>query len=99
MSILLAETINLLNEKGIKYKAEVKENVMSMKFGVVSLDAEKKAVSSIITLIPQEKAVSVGVTGKEKSLDIKGLTAYVDTVVKLRALQEEEAKLYAELTA
>lgn len=92
--MLVVETLNLLNEKGFRYKAEAREGNMSLKFGL--LEEGKK---SVISITPLEDTIVIQGIGNEKHVDVAGLELFVDNVTKLKALQEEEAKLLETLRA
>lgn len=100
MSALLAETVNLLNEKGLRYKAGQKEGGLIFQFGLAVVDFAKGKISKeVVEISPKANHISIVMMGKEKSVDLKGLEAFVDNVLKLKALQEEENKLISELSA
>lgn len=103
MSAVLVEAvkvINLLNEKGLRYKAGQKEGEMVFQFGLAVVDFAKGKISKeVIEIIPKANDIIIVVMGKEKSVDLKGLEVFIDNVMKLKALQEEENKLISELSA
>lgn len=84
----LANAINVLNEKGFKYKVEQKEAVLSMAFGLIAEGKKTK-----VEVIPGEVDIQIKVLGAEKQVDEAGLGQFLDTVVELKAIQEKEAQL------
>lgn len=97
---MVVEIINTLNDKGQKYRAVTKENVPVFQFGIAVPDYAKKegkVAREVIEVSPKAEAIHISVMGKEKEVDAKGLEEFLDNVSKLKALQEEEAKLVAEL--
>jgi tRNA A37 threonylcarbamoyltransferase TsaD len=94
MIILLAKTINTLNEKSIKYKVEQEGGELSMAFGLMASGAKTKVV-----LIPNETDIQIKVIGTEKTVDETALGEFLDTVIELKAIQEQEAKLIETLKA
>lgn len=97
---MVVETINTLNDKGQKYKAVTKEGGAVFQFGIAVPDyANKggKVAREVIEVAPKADAIQISLMGKEKTVDVKGLEDFIDGVSKLKALQEEEAKLIADL--
>jgi hypothetical protein len=92
--MLLANTINVLNEKGIKYKVEQKDATLSMAFGLIAEGKKNK-----VELVPGEADIQVKVLGTEKAVDEAGLGQFLDTVLELKALQEKETQLIDTLKA
>lgn len=92
MSLLAVEALNTLNEKGLRYKAEVNEGNMAFLFGML-LGGERHKV--LIT--PFEESIQVTGLGDEKNFDTEGFEAFVDQVLTVKAKQEELAKLEEEL--
>lgn len=94
MSYLLANTINVLNEKGVKYKVTQEATGLAMAFGIIAEGKKTK-----VEVIPGEAEIAVKGIGAEKSLNEEGFGTFLDTVVELRAIQEKEAKLLESLKA
>ncbi|PLS19149.1 hypothetical protein CVD28_01705 [Bacillus sp. M6-12] len=92
--MLLANTINVLNEKGFKYKVEQKDATLSMAFGLIAEGKKNK-----VEVVPGETDIQVKVLGSEKSVDEAGLGQLLDTILEIKALQEKEALLVESLKA
>lgn len=92
--MLLANTINVLNEKGFKYKVEQKDASLSMAFGLIVEGKKNK-----IEVVPGEADIQVKVFGTEKQVDEAGLGQFLDTILEIKALQEKEAQLIESLKA
>ncbi|MFF2531244.1 hypothetical protein ACFVS2_20290 [Brevibacillus sp. NPDC058079] len=100
MGIFIVQAVNTLNEKGLRYKAIEREGQPVFQFGIVVPDAQKgKVAKEIVEISPKAEGIAISLMGKEKPMDGKGFEEFVDGVLKLKALQEEELKLISELSA
>lgn len=87
--MLLANAINILNDKGVKYRVEQKKGAsISFAFGLHVKEKPEK-----IEVIPEETAIQVKVLGTEKKLDEAGFGLFLDTIIEIKALQEKEVQL------
>lgn len=94
MSVLAVGALNTLNEKGLRYKAEVNEGKMAFKFGM--LVGGKK---SVVLVTPNDENIAVTGLGNDKALDVEGFETFVDKVLNVKAVQEQLAGLEDELKA
>jgi hypothetical protein len=100
MGIFLVQTVNTLNEKGLRYKAIEKDGLAVFQFGIVVPDAANGKVSrEVIEVTPKPKGITISLMGKEKILDGEGFGGFVENVLRLKALQEDESKIIAGLCA
>ncbi|WCK57285.1 hypothetical protein PP175_29280 (plasmid) [Aneurinibacillus sp. Ricciae_BoGa-3] len=89
---MIANVINQLNEKSMKYKVVQEPNGLSMAFGLITQGNKSKVV-----ITPEEADIKVNVLDTEKTLDEPGFIAFLDKIAELRSVQEQEAKLIKEL--
>lgn len=94
MSKLQIETINILNDKGLRYKAEAVEGGLGFKFGMML--GGKKAIAIIQ---PNETEIVVQGLGEAKVLDESSFAGFVDKVLNIRSSQEALDKLEQEILA
>lgn len=92
--MLVVEALNLLNEKGFRYKAEAQEGNMSLKFGLL-----QEGKKSVVSITPLADTIVIQGIGNEKQVDVEGLETFIDNVTQLKSLQEEESKLLEVLRA
>lgn len=101
---MLAYSLNTINEKGIKYVVKQNAGAVSLTFGLV-MAGER----NLVEIVPSEKEVKVAiksadnksavgseVTFVEKEVE-KKLPVFLDKVVELKALQEQESSLAEEI--
>lgn len=95
MAQLAVGALNTLNEKGLRYKAEVSEaGQMAFKFAM--LLGGKKAV---VQITPLDDKIAVTGLGNDKGLDLPGFETFVDKVLETKAIQEKLSGLEDELKA
>lgn len=94
MAQLAVGALNALNEKGLRYKAEVNDGKMAFKFGMLA--GGKK---NVVLVTPQDEAIAVTGLGNDKALDVAGFEAFVDKILEVKKVQEQLAGLEEELKA
>jgi len=94
MSVLAVGALNTLNEKGLRYKAEVNEGKMAFKFGMVA-----SGTKSVVLVTPNDENIAVTGLGNDKTLNVEGFETFVDKVLNVKAIQEQLAGLEEDLKA
>lgn len=91
---MVATTINVLNEKQLKYKVSSKDGMISMIFGILTQGVTKNKVE----IIPCESEILVKIFETERKFaDEKAFGGFIDTILELKAIQEKETALIEEL--
>mgnify|MGYP000862523932 FL=1 len=100
--LLLANTINTLNEKELKYKVSNEGSDVTIVFGLIM-----KGQKSAAVLTPGDETIKVKIQKTEKAdkevVSLKEITgdefpAFIDNILELKALYEREAQLIKMLT-
>lgn len=89
----LANAINTLNEKDINYKVVTEGANLSIIFGVMARGQKTK-----VELIPGEEEIKALLLNKEKTLTPEELTVFIDNILELKAINEQETKVLEALT-
>jgi len=92
--LLLASTINLFNEKELKYKMDSDGAAVKLVFGMIAKGQKTK-----IEIIPREDKIIAHVMGKEKEFTEASLLEFVDTVLEIKAVQLHEESLIEKLSS
>lgn len=94
MAELQMKTINTLNEKGFRYKAEAIDGGLAFKFGMM-LEGDKK----VGIIQPNETEIVVQGLGESKVFDAESFEGFIDKVLNVKAKQEEMNRLEKEILA
>ena len=91
--LLLTNTINILNEKDLKYKVVSEGADISIVFGIMFQGQKSK-----VELIPGDEVVKTRLLNSEKEISADELPAFVDNILELKALYERETEIFKLLT-
>lgn len=98
--LLLANTINTLNEKEFRYKVNSEAEGVSIVFGFISQGQKVK-----VEILPKDETVGIRLSSSdkgvksEKEVDKDGIVGFLDAVLEIKALNEQESTLFNSLVA
>lgn len=90
---MIATTINVLNEKGLRYKVIQDNGVLTLVFGVMTHGTKNK-----VSIITNENEIIAKIFDTEKKFtEESSFGAFIDVIAELKAVQEKETNLIEQL--